>query len=548
MKSSGKKKQLLPKTLEAQIERFIGVLETYNRKLPHPRSKKNYPYLLHFYKHFALDQNARSEEVSTPLYQKIKELAESQFPAKTLWNFCIDGRVLSILAHGATARVGSSVRVPGGMLREFVRGKDGRLILEQSSDFAILLKKALLGTPNNILAEVFDSHVGCAARDAEENLKGKCPQDTGLLADVSHKMQMAQAAIAFAKQTFGDKKKLMVILTSFDPHTGFMYMGLETQDALLYGYKRGNAYTEEILRHLANVGRIISTEDLITDETIKKTFVQYRFTLVWKEHYVRSAKLFWESVASMKKSILPIIEKKLIHIYPHLERQDEFSRVEFEERAMLLLTNAFSGYLLNLAGKAKKQKGLQDDAHPYYPFGIHREEGVKIGEGGYPPYTISMFTVFSFEERNLPSNIQLATSLIRGNRKEGRVTDGSGNFTDSLEFSQGSVPLVVTEIVRDPLTQKEWQKLAAVDWRDLPEYWDAMGDDAFYTYLRTKGIMHFDVALAINNLRRKLAVMFDMHSPISSRLIEQYMVALPIISSRNRTIRFVVPFVKLGFS
>src|SRR3989344_5630561 len=106
-----KKKNLLPSALDFQIERFIGLLEVYNKKLPHPRNKKNYPFLRHFYKQFIIDQNIRALEVSTPLYQKIKTLANQQFPVKTLWNLCIDGRVRSILMHGASAGVGSNVRV-----------------------------------------------------------------------------------------------------------------------------------------------------------------------------------------------------------------------------------------------------------------------------------------------------------------------------------------------------------------------------------------------------------------------------------------------------
>src|SRR5438105_4091232 len=112
------KKTLLPKSLEAQIERFVGVLETYNKKLPHSRNKKNYPFIRHFLREYILDQNKRALEVSSPSYEKIKELANDQFPVKTLWDLCIDGRVLSILAHGASAGVGSSVRLPGGILRE----------------------------------------------------------------------------------------------------------------------------------------------------------------------------------------------------------------------------------------------------------------------------------------------------------------------------------------------------------------------------------------------------------------------------------------------
>lgn len=525
------KRNLLSTVLDFQIERFIGLLEVYNKKLPHPRNKKIYPFLRHFYKQFIIDQNKRALEISTPLYQKIKILANEQFPVKTLWNLCIDGRVLGILMHGASAGVGRSVRVPGGMLREFVRGKNGKLMLEKSSDFAMLLKRALEKSQNDIVTEVFDSHIACATRLDEENLKGKYPKDSGLLADVSHKMQMAQAAISYVQEVFNGEKTLLVIQTSFDPHRGSLYMGLETQDALLYVYKNGNAYTPEVLEKLTELGKIISTEELVSEKEIEEVFEKYKFSLSWEKKYIKSAKLFWESISAMKKTLTPFIEKKLLRIYPKLYKNDKITKIEMEERTMLILTNAFSLYLHN----------------HLYPHGQHKEEGVKVGESGYPPYNISTFSVFSFEEKDLPNSIQLATSLVRTNRKESRVLDNSRNFDDSISFAQAPVPIIVLEIVWDTLSDKEWQKLQSIDWKDMPENWDTMTEDAFLDYLSNKGILQLGVGIAINNLRRKLSVMYEIHSPISSRLIEQYSVALPVITSGNRKIRLVIPFVKLGF-
>ena len=530
-----KKKNLLPSALDFQIERFIGLLEVYNKKLPHPRNKKNYPFLRHFYKQFIIDQNIRALEVSTPLYQKIKTLANQQFPVKTLWNLCIDGRVRSILMHGASAGVGSNVRVPAGILREFVRGKNGKLILERSSDFASLLKRALEKSQNDIVTEVFDSHIGCNDRLFEEQLKGKYPKDSGLLADVSHKMQMAQASIAYTEETFKGEKTLLVIQTSFDPNKGSLYMGLETQDALLYVYKNGNAYTSEVLERLTGLGRIISTEELVLQQEIKEVFDKHAFNLDWQKKYTKSAKLFWEAIALMKKSLTPVIEKKLLRVYPKLFRNDKIAKIELEERVMLLLTNSFSVYLHKLT-----------NTH-FYPYGQHKEAGVKVGESGYPPYNVSTFSVFSFEEKDLPSNIMLAASLVRTNRKENRVFDMSKNFDDQLDFSQATIPIIALETVRDTLSEKEWQKLQNVDWKDLPDNWDVISDDAFFDYLSSKGVSQMGVGIAVNNLRRKLSVMYEMHSLISSRLVEQYTAVLPVITSGNRKIRLMIPFIKLGF-
>lgn len=543
------KTDLLSKNLALQIDRYITTLEKYNRKLPHPRAKNNYPFLRDFIKYFIEDQNARAIEVGSLEYQKIKEVANKMFPVRTLWNLCVDGRVLAILMHGACAQVGSSVRVPGGILREFVRGEDGQQKLREDSDFAKLVKNALEKSSTNILAEVFDSHLGCAARQEEELLKGKVQSDFGLQADVSHKMQMAKATTEFVNNTFGQEKQLVVILTSFDPHTGFLYMGLETDAAFLFAQKH-DGYTRDVFKQLVASSKIISTEVLAQEPLVRSVFEKYAFSLDWKEDYIKSARSFWGSIAAMRKTLLPHFHRKIAVIYPRLRSDDRLGKIELEERAILLLTNAFSGYLHNLERKSQKDVSKQEPhAHTtFYPYGVHKEEGVKVGEGGYPPYHSSIFSVFSFEEKNLPYHVQLAALLVRTNRREGRVTDRFGYFHNPIIFAQASLPIIVTEVVRDPLTSDQWQKLSATDWSDLPENWDTISDDLFFAYLHTKGIFHMGVALAVNNLRKKLAVLYEWYNPTSSRITEQYGVAFPVIVSRNRRVHLLVPFVKLGFA
>lgn len=536
-----RKKTLPLKHLDRQIDRYIDSLQKYNKKLPHPRVRENYPFLRYFFKHFVEDQNARAQEIDSREYDKILKIANSQFPIKTLWILCIDGRVLSVLEHGASAGVGNSLQVPGGILREFVRGKDGLLKLKDDSHFANLVTKVLTQSRVDVIAEVFDSHVGCAARMVEEQVKGRNRADMGLYADISHKAQMAGATKTFVKRVFGDTKRVITILTSFDPHTGYLYMGLGSSNARSIVEKNGKAYTKELINKLVATGKVISTEVLVKEPLFHKTFEAHDFPLDWKTQYIKSAKYFWEAIASMKKTLLPIVEKKALAIYPDLARANDLVNLELQERAMLLLTNAFSGYLHN-----------KDHKHhtkiPHYPYGVHKEEGIKVTEGGFPPYKLSMFAVQGSEEKNLPANIEISASLIRKNRAEGRVTDPTNNFTSPEDFTQASLPLIVQEIVRDSLTENEWGKLGKVDWSDIPEDWEQMTDNEFFDYLHTKGNIPFGVARGINNLRRRMAVLYDPYNPISSRLIEQYKVSMPVVADKFRRIRFLVPFVKLGFS
>ncbi len=560
-------------TLFKQIDQLIDRLEAYNKLLPNPRAKENYDYLRHFFKDFIKDNNARAEEVSSEDYIKIKKFANSLLPVKIFWNLCIDGRVLRVLMHGASAGIGSSIKVPGGILREFVRGTDGQLKLKEESDFARYIQRAYTDFNLDSIVEVFDSHLGCAARFQEEQLKGRDPQDAGLFADVSHKLQMAKATKLFVENTYGKEKRIHAIQISFDPHTGYMYMGLETDRVFDYVMKNGKEFLSDTIERFVKEGKIISTEEIARDEKVKELFEKRAFILDWRRNYINSAKAFWKAIADMKEQLHPSIARRIKNVYPYLEERNKQAEEELETRFMLLLTSTFSGFLNNMhpdqssvfssqlsassesvisqsVEQTEKQKtGKLESDNPVhtYPYGEHDEECIRVSEGGYPPYKIPTFTVFSYEEANLPGSIELSASLIRKNRKEGRVVDSSGNFTDPQQFTGAALPIIVQEIVRDPLSEEEWREIAKIEWDDLPIKWGLLTDDEFFQYLRSKGVENFSVGIGINNLRKRMAILYYPYYSISSRLIEQYSVALPVLADKLRRNWCVIPFVKLGY-
>ncbi|MBI4080181.1 MAG: hypothetical protein HY430_00230 [Candidatus Levybacteria bacterium] len=537
--------------LTKQIHGFIDDLETYNTKLERPHSKKNYLFIRDFYLRFFEDRNKRATEVESSEYADIVRMANSQFAATTLWDLCMDGRVLAVLVCGASAGVGSSIRVPGGILREFVRGKDGKYKLIPTSNFARLLERALKRFESKTLYEIFDSHIACAARKAEELAHGRETSDYGLLADVLFKKNMSMATSVFINQKIGNTRRVVTIQTSFDPHSGYMFMGLETKKALAYAYENGGEYTDVVLRRLAKDNCIIFSGDIASHPIIRELFRTYSFDLDWRSEYVKSAKEFWHNIASMKDKAFPTIIKQLRGIYPNLQPDNKDSNEELQERAILLLANAYSGFLnnqqhtWNVVGKSAGKE--QGDEFYNYPYGIHKEEGVKVSEGGYPPYDISMFVVFSLDKKNLSANIELASTLVRGNRRDKRVVDRSGNFTDPSEFAEGPVPVVIQEIIRERLSQDEWDTLSQIDWDDMPSMWNTMSESNFFDYLQTKGSMSVAVANGINRLRERMAILYDPDNPTSAHLIEQYKVAMPVVVGKNRRNYFIVPFVKLGF-
>lgn len=540
---------IFSKRFEQQIDKLIDRFDIYNKKLLQPRTKQDYIYLRYLLKQLVKNYNDRGKEIASPEYQKVKTLANSHFPVRTLWIECIDGRVLSIYAHGATANVGSSIRVPGGNLREFIRDTNGHLKLMDNSDFAIFVRRAFTDFGVNEVAEVFDSHIGCAARFGEEISKGKNPLDSGLLADVIHKSQIAKATKEYVENVFGNSKRIITIQTSFDPHTGFLYMGLETKAALSYAVKNGNAYTSTVLDQLVEKGKIISTEQFIQQPQVAKILKEYEFTLDWQTKYVQTADLFWKKLSVMRTKLLPLLVEKLRPIYPELNKKNIFNDKELEERAALLLTNVYSGYLNN---SHHRDTTVEHDVKYIesfhgYPYGEHKEQGVRVAESAYSPYKISVFAVFNGEERNLADDIELAVSLVRKNRKEGRVTDPTKSFSTTESFAEATVPIIVQEVVRENITTEEFSKLDKIEWDDLPTNWNTMETVEFLRYLKTKEIAQLSLAMSIDKLRRHMSLLYNPFSSLSSRLIENYEVALPVVVGKYRESIFIIPFVKLGY-
>lgn len=562
----GAESAYLPERVMGQAEAFIGLLEAYNGSLPPERQRppEDYVFLRNFYPSFIGDRNKRAAEVNSPEYREVTELAEDSFPMTTLSVMCMDGRVKLVHVFGFSAGIGSSIRVPGGLLKEFIRGKDGHLKLEEGSSFAGLLDGALV--KNAKLAEVFDSHYGCAARKGEESARGSMPEDAGLYSDVLHKKEMVRATREYVLPRAGEDNQLALIQTTFNPITGFLYMGLESDRALSYArqYAREKAkadgtnpdtispvYSKEVIKGLIEEGLIISTGQLIENPAIRQAFDQYFFEASWKDSYVDTARRFWTGISEMKGSLLPIFERSLTAVYPQLALSGKATKIELEERAMLLMTNAFNAYLHNsdhVEGEYLEMNDEAYEAQEHYEYDEHIEEGIKVSEGGYPPYDIPMFVIFSGDMKNMAGNIELASGIVRDNRRKGKVIDQSGAYTDPAAFAKAPVPVVMQEIIRDVrLTAEDWESLAQIDWSDLDSEWDSMSSREFREYLRKKGKLSSSIADGIESLREKMANIFDRDSLTSAHLVEQYKVAMPIICDQDRRTHAIIPFVKLGY-
>lgn len=562
------KASLLSERISGQVTSFVDALRNYNSTFPSQRQHRpeDYKFLKIFFSDFINDRNHRADEVNSPEYKKVLEIANSLLPMTPLGVMCMDGRVKLIHVFGFSAGIGSSIRAPGGLLKEFVRGREGRLTLADDSNFAELLDEAL--RRNDALVEIFDSHWGCAARKNEETARGGQPEDAGLYSDIVHKKEMVSAAKAHIleeKESFG-KHQIIFAQTTFNPLTGFSYMGLETDKALrrakdfVKNKARKNGinpesavpvYSKEVMGSLVGDGLIISTGQLIGNDIIKEKLDQNFFNISWKRDYIKTATQFWKGVSNIKDDLLAIFKQSLKSIYPELSHEDKRTKKELEEKAMLLLCNTYNGYLHNKSHVEMEYLSIPDEEYEskgHYEYDHHSEEGIKVSEGGYPPYEIPMFVIFSGDLQNVPSGIEMASGIVRENRAKERIKDSSGTYSNSEEFATAPVPVVMQEIVRDTrLTEQDWKVLEETNWSDLPVDWDTIAQVKFAVYLQKKGKFSIALANAVENLRNKMRAVFDPNAPTAAHLIDQYKVVLPLICDQDRKTHAIIPFVKLGY-
>lgn len=566
--SSAKINLFFPSFLRIQLDHIIDLYSRYNQFLPEEikRSQRSINFVRHFYASFLIDRNRRAHEVKNGAYDKVVEKSRKILPTPTFFVICMDGRVKIIHIAGFPAGTASAIRTPGGALNEFIR-IDGNLTLEPNSTFARKLLDA--SRKAKYTTQIFDSHLFCAARAREEAATGNQPADAGLFRDVIHKKEMIKAVANFLKRE-DSGNNVLLLQTSFNPVTGYLYMGLETDFAIKYAKAKTTAeakkkgknvemaskyaeYTKETIAELIKAGKIIATGELISHPKIKREFEANWFSLNREERFVEDSGAFFEKIGKMYSTLSPILQKKVLEVYPMLKSSDERSRIELKERIIVLLTNAFNTFLSNRTHHEMEYLGMSEEHYEeegHYKYCEHTEEGVKVSEGGHPPYDIPMFVIYGEDIENLSSRIELSSQLVRGNRKAQRVKDSSGQYTNPEEFSMAPVPVVMQEIIRNEknlkIAEQDWKQLETVDWSDLPKNWDSMADEDFNRYLTGKGLGNFLLFQGIGRLRRKMARIYDPSQETSSHLKDFYKTALPIVCDEGRQTHAIIPFLKVA--
>lgn len=525
-------------TISEQLAQYLEAEKKINNRRANPRNDIGPALAMLQFKfgRFIESRNQRVEDLGSTELCEAKDIKREIFPLgipKLV--LCLDGRIMPKTVAGMQ---GNAVRVAAADVAGFVpRRNDGHLMLRPESSFAELLKRAFSKTDQ--LVEVLDSHIGCAARGkAESETKGTKPEDGGVSTDVRRQKAKAKAIREFVQQTYNGAKQIWVFQTSFDPHTGFMYMGLEVDGNLHDPLVQERGYSIFVLETMVLQERIVSTKHLLeeADGQIKAIFEENKFELDYEHDFRYSSVRFWQTVKAIADKVAPLIEAKLIKVYPHLQQQE--NAAELRQRAVLLLANCFNAFLLN--------------QHGHYSYGEHDESiivATRSEKGPFP--TARPFSVYP-ESPNLSHDIRLAQGLIRNNRRDGRISReekavAAKFFPVTENYALSPVPMVCFE--RMETVCNDLEAVQKANWSDLIDLnWIGMSDTEFSDYLKRKvPNLTLSTGETINKLRHRAIKLYEPGQPATELLLGGGIVPLWVLAGPNRMNYAILPFLTAGY-
>jgi hypothetical protein len=539
---------LLPANIQIQLDRYFDALTEVDqtRSTPRPFFDKEAKALKFKAANFIYSRDKRVDDlVSGPVVEAIR-IKTALFPygvPKLI--ICLDGRVLGKLMAGLH---GNAMRVPAGDSKDYVpRKRDGKLMLVKG-ELSQIVDRALRDT--DLMVEDFDSHLGCAARDLEEEDRyfRKFP-DNGLRFDVMRKSAQAAALVGYVQNKYGGKKRIIPIQTSFEPTTGFCYMGLElcVEDPRVIkdGFSKPvedkdlteRAKLPDVLGQLVSEGKILYTKhlmDTFQDGAIRKAFERYKFPLNYETNYQADTLRFWKSIASMKSEVLPVVEKAVAGLFGDKIPDSK----EVTERALLLLANAFGAFLHN-----------QNEKYPY----AEHDESVIVGtysEKG--PFDRARSFSINPDNANFSAYVKLARDLIRKNRQASRMSQLEKQMVSELFKSRDeyiNVPILLVQFERVKEVLRDIQDVQKADWSDLPRVpWMTMTDREFTKYLESKvRDITTITATAINKLRQRAINLYRPGLPSTEAVLEGAITPLWILASQDRRTLTLLPFLTAGY-
>jgi len=507
-------------SVQMKVNQFI---DSYNGRR-NVLTPKDIEFLKSLLDELVAERNYRADEIED--LAEATEIERELLPLPVYENHCIDGRTALVYTFGIVGKVRGvgATALPAGDMRECILSETGEMVIIPGSNLARMIDKSL--EQNKTITQVLDSHLACAARKRWETARGNEWPDDGLMVDVLRKKKMGEAM----KNYSAGKGQVLPIQISFDVHNGFLHMGLET-DPSLQAAKKAGGFTKDVLTDLQKKGQIFSTENLAMSPHIQDLFrsayEQFDPKPDLKTLYKVTGIQFWKALKEMAPKILPFIKKSLAKIYPDMQ-----DVAEIQQRAMLLLASAFSGFCNNANGK--------------YPYGEHEEAFISVTKRDFKPFKEYMaFAVASSDTQNVPGNVVFASEIVRTNRKVGRAQQHMDKYGSKEEFVKAPIAVMVKEIVdiEDDAQPIDWEKIEKIDWEFVRGIdWISMDSGEFQQHLIERGCFDMRIAKAADNLRKNMAALCNYNTESASEILEGRLIPFPVLVDQSRRFRVLIPF------
>lgn len=519
---------------EALSSRYVKTFSGLFKKEMNDRKRKALVFSM---EQFILSRNRRVKDLLSKESKEAMEIEQSLYPMGNPFSMlCVDGRVIAKLVSSAH---GSAMRTPAGDSAEFLPNKDGTSLYLSQGKFASYL--ANLFNRQNHISWVLDSHLYCAARKtAVADSFGVVRSDDGLFEDVERKKKIAEALRSFVSLTFGGTKSIDIIHSSFDPHSGYIFMGLEKDEVMSDARVLKNGLNVEILEELAEEKKIIFTRSWVEKGGIlHDIFSKHSFDIRYDTEYRKGTNQFWTNMRSFSDEVLPLAEKKIIGVYPELRSNKDALR----QRAVFLTANAYTAFLYGSSPNG-------------YPYADHDESIIVVTYGDRGPYDrMRSFTVDP-NNRNISYVIKFVQGLVRGNRAATRYSDKERQMLSEVygkrmqEFVWSPVPVGFFEHLTAPVSTSVIAAIRSTDWSDIAQLdWMEMSSEDFFRYIDKK-IPGFPAVAAqrIEILRQHAIKTYLPGLPATNDFLEGRLMPIWMLRDVDRSIIAAFPFLTKGYS
>ncbi len=553
--------------MQSQIENYIKSLVTLNirrNNIDGGKTKEQIALESAFFKfklwQFVDSRNRRLLELESPEIAEADQIKEKLFQyGRPSTVSCVDGRVLPKLTAGLT---GHATRTPAGDVADVVPvydefgNKDSELV---EGEFSKILNNRF--EKQDVLVEMLDSHVECGAGCANyahnhsinvEAIKVEAKNNKdderkiheifakALLADVLRKKEIARALENYVEEKYGQDKKIVSVQYSFDPDSGYSYMGLEKDECLKIREVQKSGYSMEVLGRLSEEGKILSSETIAKE--FATIFQDNYFDVDYEAKYQDSTLKFWKNMEKMSVDLLPKLLNKLKHVFPKIKDEKELN-----DRAIFMLASAYNTYL---------HTHQEDGSNKHFPYKQHVESVISVTRSEKGPFDRAQaFSVFP-NSPDIGSQILFMDGLLRGNRRANRDSGPAKKAREILfkdndqDFINTTVPVMFFERLAG-LNEAEVKRVQSVDWSDLATGtdWYNMSTEEFENYMEMKmGSVDARTFRMVNTLRKRAKEMFGGNSVLKQdMMLTGRLTPVFILSGPHRENVALFPFMIDGY-